>query len=141
MSSIISQPWISKVSATGRLLSGFWLLAILLVLHGTIQPVQFSDPQEFSHKVGSASGMGASERVNAPSLHHRAAPGTVVAEGRSKASWRELPLDGEESFAILPIPAALETPLPVPPVWVAYREQPRQKIRHAFQARAPPINT
>jgi hypothetical protein len=120
MSSIISQPWISKVSATGRLLSGFWLLAMLLVLHGTIQPVHFSNPQEFSHKAGPASGMGASERTQSPSLHHRATPGTVVVEGRSIASWRDLPLDGETSSAILPLPAALDTPTPVPPVWGSF---------------------
>jgi len=138
MSISISQFWISKADATGRLLFGIWLLAMLLVLHGAIQPAHSLIPPEFSHKAGAASGMGASERTQSPSLHHQATPGTVLTEARAISSGRELPLEGGPSSGILPSLVSLETPRPVPQVWVAFREQARQEVRHAFEARAPP---
>lgn len=138
MSSIGFQRWISKAGAIGRLFFGIWLLAVLLVLHGAIQPGHLSNSQEFVPNAGTMGGMGASERTDSPSLQPRASFGTILTEARSLAPGRKLSPDGDPPSAILPISAPLAVPPTIEQPWPASWDQPRPKAWHAFEARAPP---
>lgn len=138
MSSVDLQDRPRKTGAMSRLVSGVWLIATLLIVHGLVPPGGLSSSGQAVPRIAAMGGISADERTSSPSLKPRASSAWNLTEGRHHAPKREFPPERDPPSALGPIPATAPKPTSLERPQRLAQEQRQPSAVHAFEARGPP---